>query len=166
MSELRLINKFSADEEFSYDKRIKLLRERKVAQTEEKARNGGANEDDYGLIVQDEFQYKLKSNHPNGSIYGYKAWTENYCAILDSHPLYCDPLDAFVGKGFLFLERLFKVVIFCTEFSVLRLRSLTGVFNSAVFFQHCLNFPFNHGRFFAKRLDFRHEFFCLFQKEV
>ena len=106
MSELRLINKFSADEEFSFDKRIKLLRERKVAQTEEKARSGGANEDDYGLIVQDEFQYKLKPNHPNGSIYGYKAWTENYCAILDSHPLYCDPLDAFVGKGFLFLERL------------------------------------------------------------
>ncbi len=106
MSELRLINKFSADEEFSFDKRIKLLRERKVAQTEEKARSGGANEDDYGLIVQYEFQYKLKPNHPNGSIYGYKAWTENYCAILDSHPLYCDPLDAFVGKGFLFLERL------------------------------------------------------------
>ena len=106
MSELRLINKFPADEEFTFDKRIKLLRERKVTQTEEKARNGGANEDDYGLIVQDEFKYELKSNHPNGSIYGYKAWTENYCAILDSHPLYCDPLDAFVGKGFLFLERL------------------------------------------------------------
>ena len=106
MSELRLINKFPETEEFTFDKRIKLLRERKVAQTEEKARNGGANEDDYGLIVQDEFKYELKPNHPNGSIYGYKAWTENYCAILDSHPLYCDPLDAFVGKGFLFLERL------------------------------------------------------------
>ncbi|MBR6573174.1 MAG: formate acetyltransferase [Clostridia bacterium] len=106
MSEIRLINKFPADEKFTYDKRIKLLRETKIKQTEEKARNGGANEDDYGLIVQDEFDYKLKPNHPNGSIYGYKAWTENYCAILDSHPLYCNPLDAFVGKGFLFLERL------------------------------------------------------------
>jgi formate C-acetyltransferase len=106
MSELRWINQFSDTEEFTYDKRIALLRARKVAQTEEKARAGGANEDDYGLIVQNEFQYKLKPNHENGSIYGYKAWTENYCAILDSHPLYCDPLDAFVGKGFLFLERL------------------------------------------------------------
>ncbi|MBO4978898.1 MAG: formate acetyltransferase [Clostridia bacterium] len=106
MSELRWINQFSDTEEFTYDKRIALLRARKVAQTEEKARAGGANEDDYGLIVQNEFEYKLKPNHPNGSIYGYKAWTENYCAILDSHPLYCDPLDAFVGKGFLFLERL------------------------------------------------------------
>lgn len=106
MSAIKFINQFPAEETFDYDKRIKLLRKRKVEQTEEKARNGGANEDDYGLIVQDEFQYKLKSNHENGSIYGYKAWTENYCAILDSHPLYCDPLDAFVGKGFLFLERL------------------------------------------------------------
>ena len=106
MSELRLINKFPESETFTYDKRISLLRERKIKQTEEKAKNGGANEDDYGLIVQSEFEYKLKPNHPNGSIYGYKAWTENYCAILDSHPLYCDPLDAFVGKGFLFLERL------------------------------------------------------------
>lgn len=106
MSAMKFINQFPAEETFDYDKRIKLLRKRKVEQTEEKARNGGANEDDYGLIVQDEFQYKLKPNHENGSIYGYKAWTENYCAILDSHPLYCDPLDAFVGKGFLFLERL------------------------------------------------------------
>ena len=106
MSEIIFINRFPENEGFTYDKRIKLLRERKVEQTEEKARNGGANEDDYGLIVQDKFSYKLKPSHSNGSIYGYKAWTENYCAILDSHPLYCDPLDAFVGKGFLFLERL------------------------------------------------------------
>ncbi len=106
MSAIKFINQFPVEETFDYDKRIQLLRKRKVEQTEEKARNGGANEDDYGLIVQNEFQYKLKPNHENGSIYGYKAWTENYCAILDSHPLYCDPLDAFVGKGFLFLERL------------------------------------------------------------
>ena len=106
MSKIKFINEFESDRVLSYDERIALLRKRKVAQTEEKARLGGANEDDYGLIVQDEFTYKLKSNHENGSIYGYRAWTENYCAILKDHPLYCDPLDAFVGKGFLFLERL------------------------------------------------------------
>ena len=106
MSAIKFINEFDADRKFTYDERIALLRKRKVAQTEEKARAGGANEDDYGLIVQNEFSYKLKPNHENGSIYGYRAWTENYCAILKDHPLYCDPLDAFVGKGFLFLERL------------------------------------------------------------
>ncbi len=106
MSEIKFINQFDEKRRFTYDERITLLRERKIAQTVEKAKAGGANEDDYGLIVQNEFNYKLKPNHENGSIYGYKAWTENYCAILKEHPLYCDPLDAFVGKGFLFLERL------------------------------------------------------------
>lgn len=106
MSKIVFINEFNENETFDYDKRIRLLRERKIAQTSEKAAAGGANEDDYGLIVQDTFHYKLKPNHPNGSIYGYQAWTENYCSLLEEHPLYCDPLDAFVGKGFLFLERL------------------------------------------------------------
>ena len=106
MSKIHFINEFAPDRTFTYDERIALLRARKVAQTEEKARAGGADEDDYGLIVQDEFDYKLKPNHPNGSIYGYKAWTENYCAILKDHPIYVDPLDAFTAKGFLFLERL------------------------------------------------------------
>ena len=106
MSKIHFINEFAPDRTFTYDERIALLRARKVAQTEEKARAGGADEDDYGLIVQEEFDYKLKPNHPNGSIYGYKAWTENYCAILAEHPIYVDPLDAFTAKGFLFLERL------------------------------------------------------------
>ena len=106
MSAIKFINEFHKDEVLSYDQRIAYLRQRKVDQTTEKAKNGGANEDDYGLIVQDAFHYELKPNHENGSIYANKAWTDNYCAILESHPLYCDALDAFVGKGFLFLERL------------------------------------------------------------
>lgn len=105
MSKIHFINEYPADEKFDYDKRIRLLRERKVEQTSEKAAQGGADEDDYGLIVQDVYKFRLKPNHPNGSIYGYDAWTENYCRLLSEHPIYCDPLDAFVGKGFLFLER-------------------------------------------------------------
>ncbi len=102
---IQFINQFPKEEEFTFDKRIALLRERKIAQTVEKAKNGGADEDDYGLIEQDEYKFKLKPNHENGSIYGYEAWTENYCRLLSEHPIYVDPLDAFVGKGFLFLER-------------------------------------------------------------
>ena len=100
------VNTYPADKAYTYDERIALLRARKVSQTEEKARLGGADEDDYGVIVQNEFKFELEPNHPNGSIYGYRAWTENYCRLLREHPLYCDPLDAFVGKGFLFMERL------------------------------------------------------------
>lgn len=103
---LKLINQFPENETFSYAKRIKLLRDRKISQTEEKARLGGLDEDDYGHIVQNEFEYKLVPNHPNGSIYGYEGWSTNYCRLLSLHPLYCDPLDAFVGKNLLFMERL------------------------------------------------------------
>ena len=106
MSKIQFINEFAPDRVFTYDERIALLRERKIAQTEEKARAGGADEDDYGLIEQDVFHYQLKPNHPNGSIYGYQAWQENYCAVLAQHPIYVDALDAFSAKGFLFLERL------------------------------------------------------------
>lgn len=105
MSKIVFINEFPADEELDYDKRIKLLRRRKIEQTTEKARSGGADEDDYGLIEQDEYHFKLEPNHENGSIYGYTAWADNYSRLLSEHPLYCDALDAFVGKGFLFLER-------------------------------------------------------------
>ena len=106
MSKIHFISEFPADKTFSYDERIALLRARKVEQTAEKARAGGADEDDYGLIEQDAFHYTLKPNHPNGSIYGFEAWRENYCAILDQHPIYVDALDAFSAKGFFFLERL------------------------------------------------------------
>ena len=106
MSEIQFINAYPSDKHYTYDERISALRTRKVAQTEEKARRGGANEDDYGIIEQDVFHFELKPNHENGSIYGYRAWTENYVRLLSEHPLYCDPLDAFVGKGFLFMERL------------------------------------------------------------
>lgn len=106
MSKIQFINAYDPEKHYSYDERLRLLRELKVEQTAEKARAGGADEDDYGLIEQDAFHYQLKPSHPNGSIYGYKAWRENYIAVLDQHPLYVNPLDAFVGKGFLFLERL------------------------------------------------------------
>ena len=105
MYRLRPLQRLS-DRSFSFDERIELLRGLKVEQTSEKAALGGADEDDYGLIVQDELDFKLEPNHPNGSIYGYEAWRENYCRLLSEHPLYVNPLDAFVGKGFLFLERL------------------------------------------------------------
>ncbi len=106
MSKINFVNTYPADKRYTFDERIALLRKRKVSQTEEKARRGGADEDDYGLIEQDEFKFELSPNHENGSIYGYRAWSENYARLLATHPLYLDPLDAFVGKGFVFMERL------------------------------------------------------------
>ena len=60
MSEILFVNTYPADKNYSYDERIALLRARKVAQTEEKAKAGGADEDDYGTIVQDVYHFELE----------------------------------------------------------------------------------------------------------
>ncbi len=106
------INKYPVDEIFSYDKRLKLLREHKLEQTQEKVeKEGGLNEDDYGRVVAPEyFKFKTVSNNPDGKFYGYSGWTENFINLLNEHPLYCDPLDAFVGRGFFFMRNIFGPV--------------------------------------------------------
>lgn len=107
MSNLKYINEYAEDEVFTYDKRIKLLKDRKRMQTEEKIElEGGLDEDDYGRVVTPEdFDFSFIPTHDNGSFYGYKGWTTNYVRLLKAHPLYCDPLDAFVGRGFFFITR-------------------------------------------------------------
>lgn len=45
---IQYINQYPENEEFDYAKRLRLLRERKLAQTAEKVKKeGGLNEDDY-----------------------------------------------------------------------------------------------------------------------
>ena len=105
---IQFINQYPETETFDYAKRLRLLRQRKLEQTAEKvAREGGLNEDDYGRVVPpDYFKFKITPNHPDGHFYGYSGWTENFTRLLAEHPLYVDPLDAFVGRGFFFLIRL------------------------------------------------------------
>ena len=107
MGKIQFINEFSEDEAFDYDKRIRLLKKRKLDQTQEKIDlEGGLDEDDYGRVVApDDFSFEFIPNNENGSYYGYEGWRTNYCKLLDEHPLYCDPLDAFVGRGFFFMTR-------------------------------------------------------------
>lgn len=107
MGKIQFINEFPETEEFDYDKRIRLLKKRKLNQTQEKIdMEGGLDEDDYGRVVPpDDFHFEFISNNDNGSYYGYEGWRTNYCKLLDEHPLYCDPLDAFVGRGFFFMTR-------------------------------------------------------------
>lgn len=107
MGKIVFINEFSEDEEFTLDKRIKLLKKRKLEQTQEKIdMEGGLDEDDYGRVVApDDFVFECIPNNDNGSFYGYEGWRTNYCKLLREHPLYCDPLDAFVGRGFFFMTR-------------------------------------------------------------
>lgn len=107
MGNIQFINEYPENETFTLDKRIRLLKERKLAQTQEKIdMEGGLDEDDYGRVVPpDDFHFEMVPNNENGSFYGYEGWRTNYCKLLDEHPLYCDPLDAFVGRGFFFMTR-------------------------------------------------------------
>ena len=107
MGKIQFINEFDEREKFTLDKRIKLLKKRKLEQTKEKIDlEGGLDEDDYGRVVQpDDFVFECVPTNDNGSYYGYRGWRINYCKLLDEHPLYCDPLDAFVGRGFFFMTR-------------------------------------------------------------
>ena len=107
MSKIVFINEFPAEETFTLDKRIRLLKQRKLAQTKDKIDlEGGLDEDDYGRVVAPEdFRFAPDANHADGSFYGFEGWSHNYAKLLATHPLYCDPLDAFVGRGFFFITR-------------------------------------------------------------
>ena len=107
MGKITFINEFPETEEFDYDRRIRLLKKRMLDQTKDKIEiEGGLDEDDYGRVVSPEdFNFEYIPTHEDGSFYGYKGWTLNYTKMLAEHPLYCDPLDAFVGRGFFFMTR-------------------------------------------------------------
>ena len=90
-----------------YMKRLQNLKQRKLEQTEEKIRKEGLlDEDDYGRVVPPEGLWHVKPNHPDGSFYGYDAWTDNFCSLMDVHPVYLDPDDAFAGRWMYFMSKM------------------------------------------------------------
>ena len=90
-----------------YAARIARLRARKLEQTQEKIRvEGTLDEDDYGRIVPPEGLWNIRPNHPDGSFYGYDAWTDNFCSLMAVHPVYIDPDDAFAGRWMYFMSKM------------------------------------------------------------
>lgn len=89
--------------------RLYALREKKLAQTKEKIRvEGLLDEDDYGRIVPPKGLWDTIPNHPDGSFYGYDAWTDNFCSLMKVHPVYIDPDDAFCGRWMYFMSKMRK----------------------------------------------------------
>lgn len=90
-----------------FDDRIAALRAKKLMQTREKIQvEGLLDEDDYGRVVHDESIWHIRPNHPDGSFYGYEAWTDNFCSLMDVHPVYVDPNDAFTGRWSYFMSKM------------------------------------------------------------
>lgn len=93
--------------DFKYEDRINALKDRKRKQTEEKIRvEGLLDEDDYGRVVPPKDHWNSISNHPDGSFYGLEGWTNNFCDLMEHHPVYVDPNDAFAGRWMFFLSRM------------------------------------------------------------
>jgi formate C-acetyltransferase len=95
------------DKSFIYQARIDILRSRKFAQTREKIEvEGLLDEDDYGRVLPPKNAWKSIPNHPDGSFYGLEGWTQNFCSVMESHPVYVDPNDAFAGRWVYFMSRM------------------------------------------------------------
>ena len=91
----------------NYDERIARLRARKLEQTQEKIEvEGTLDEDDYGRIVPPKGLWHIHPNNPDGSFYGYDAWAENFCSLMNIHPVYIDPDDAFAGRWMYFMSKM------------------------------------------------------------
>lgn len=89
------------------DQKLSALRARKLEQTKEKiTKEGVLDEDDYGRIVPPEGLWTITPNHADGSFYGFDAWTDNFCSLMDVHPVYINPDDAFAGRWMYFMSKM------------------------------------------------------------
>lgn len=91
------------------EEKIKCLRNKKIEQTKYKIeKEGFLDEDDYGRIVPPEGLWDIIPNHEDGSFYGYDAWADNFCSLMDIHPVYIDTNDAFAGRWMYFMSKMRK----------------------------------------------------------
>ncbi len=124
--------------DYSYDARIRAIRETKMAQTQEKQQVVGAmDHDDHALILPPAERRKLVEtisgsgmpitdvlldgieiipNHENGSFYGARATGANYRRLLENHPTYIDPMSALAG-GYMVNFLSYRAVDWKPEFS-------------------------------------------------
>ncbi|BDD02158.1 pyruvate formate lyase family protein [Persicobacter psychrovividus] len=101
----KTINSIYAFEQ--YQARIDALKTAKRAQTKEKIEKEGLlDEDDYGRIAVPDQPWSIIPNHADGSFYGLQGWTINFCSLMDQHPTYVDPNDAFAGRWIYFMSKM------------------------------------------------------------
>ena len=104
----RNIMVFDAAADYTYQKRLDVLRERKSDQTHWKIQNtANMDEDDYGSVPPPEgFRFVPECNDPeNHTYYGAGSWSRNFCNLLRVHPVYIDLNDALCGRWMFILQR-------------------------------------------------------------
>lgn len=91
------VNLFRPEEPMDYERRIKILKQRKLEDTKIKSKMKVYQDgDDYGSVpAPEDYQFHCIPNHENGSWYGYEGWSKNFHKLMSEHPVYIDSLDAF-----------------------------------------------------------------------
>ena len=85
-------------EGLTYARRYALLREKKIAHTQEKLRQQGyMDADDYGTVPLPE-GYSFTPVPENGDFIGCTGWAQNFVRFIDNHPIYVDPLEILCGR--------------------------------------------------------------------
>ena len=91
------------------ENKLRALRAKKIEQTKEKIEKEGLlDEDDYGRVVPPANLWNIIPNHSDGSFYGFDAWADNFCSLMNIHPVYVDPNDAFAGRWMYFMSKMRK----------------------------------------------------------
>jgi len=92
---------------YKYQERLDTLKRRKMEQINEKLTvEGHLDEDDYGRVVPPKDAWKTIPNRPDGNFYGPDGWCENFVSLMENHPAYVDPNDAFAGRWMYFMSRM------------------------------------------------------------
>ncbi len=88
--------------------KIKRLREKKLTMTREKlSRFGTQDEDDYGAVIPPpRFEFHFPCTDGRGFFYGVEAWSRNFRALMEAHPVTLDPDDALAGRWMFMMSRM------------------------------------------------------------
>lgn len=94
-----------------YTQRLKKLRAMKVEETRKKiAYNGHTDEDDYNYLCPPEgYSWEPKGDTPNGDFHGYRGWSENYAAMLETFPPVVIPESSMCGNFHRILQKFRKL---------------------------------------------------------
>ena len=85
---------------YSYETRLKAMRDTKIQHTLAKRKqNGYTDLDDFGTVpISKGYCVEPWYNSTNGSFYGYDGMSENFCRVIDAHEPYIDPNEMLCGR--------------------------------------------------------------------
>ncbi len=89
----------------TYEDRLKALREKKIRHTLAKRdQQGFMDVDDYGTVpVPEGFVFEPVSDRPDKGFLGVQGMCDNFCKMMDVHPVYVDPMEILCGRWRLML---------------------------------------------------------------